>query len=290
MAKLVYLVGKVQGRKWSVAAQANQLGANCNFVASDSTKHSEHGWGFGWNLYSPDSYRSAVEQSAIVPITDADLVVAYLDTPTAYGSIAEIAWAASQRWTVGKDTGKSNRVLMLHKCTDGTESSDWDLRNQYNDTYWFTASLPQVCAAEVHSEHEAARIIAAYARTESPIERLFYEACIERRLGGMIEAQRTVNANGKTYRLDFFIPYLNLAIECDGHDYHASKEARTRDAERDRNLRFLNIEVARFTGTEIYRNPEVGADHITARLGGYDCIAEVRKLVDDVAAKLTVPQ
>ena len=68
------------------------------------------------------------------------------------------------------------------------------------------------------------------------------------------------------YRLDLAIDissanlaeYLQtetVAIECDGHNYHSSREQRTRDAARDRYLNRHGVRVLRFTGTEIWRDP-----------------------------------
>jgi len=47
-----------------------------------------------------------------------------------------------------------------------------------------------------------------------------------------------------------------LAIECDGHDYHerTEKQAR-RDKKKDRYLQSQGWLIARFTGSEIYKNP-----------------------------------
>lgn len=41
-------------------------------------------------------------------------------------------------------------------------------------------------------------------------------------------------------------------IELDGHEYHKTKEQRTRDSKRDRVLMSLGWDVLRFTGSEIF--------------------------------------
>ena len=58
------------------------------------------------------------------------------------------------------------------------------------------------------------------------------------------------------YRVDFALPDEHLVIELDGHDYHKTKEQRTSDAKRERDLKELGWYVIRFTGTEIYRDVE----------------------------------
>jgi very-short-patch-repair endonuclease len=47
-----------------------------------------------------------------------------------------------------------------------------------------------------------------------------------------------------------------LAVECDGHDFHErTKEQAARDRERDRRLQAHGLQVMRFTGSEVYRDP-----------------------------------
>jgi very-short-patch-repair endonuclease len=51
-------------------------------------------------------------------------------------------------------------------------------------------------------------------------------------------------------------PYENIKIliECDGYEFHKSKEAFTSDRQRDRALKNKRIEVLRFSGSEIKNN------------------------------------
>jgi very-short-patch-repair endonuclease len=87
------------------------------------------------------------------------------------------------------------------------------------------------------------------------------------------------------YRLDFALIHLRhafgkrrscqpIAIECDGHDFHErTKEQAEHDKERDRELQASGWAVARFTGSEIFRDPAVAAgkvDSMLHRLLGYD--------------------
>jgi hypothetical protein len=59
-----------------------------------------------------------------------------------------------------------------------------------------------------------------------------------------------------------------IAVECDGHDYHErTKEQAKRDRSRDRRLSMLGFRVARFTGSEIYRNPSRCAEEVTGLVG-----------------------
>ena len=58
------------------------------------------------------------------------------------------------------------------------------------------------------------------------------------------------------YRVDFIDHGRKLVIELDGHEGHKSKEDRTYDAQRDRQLHRDGYTVLRFTGTEIWHSVE----------------------------------
>lgn len=74
----------------------------------------------------------------------------------------------------------------------------------------------------------------------------------------------------KKYRLDFAIfsklnegdkeSKVKICIECDGHDYHKTKEQRTKDSNRDRQLILDGWTVFRFTGTEIFSKDNCAHD------------------------------
>ena len=72
------------------------------------------------------------------------------------------------------------------------------------------------------------------------------------------------------YRVDFMFAAVRgdgsvsfAIIECDGHDFHErTKEQAQRDKARDRYLIGKGFRVLRFTGSEIYRNPEAVWDEI----------------------------
>lgn len=65
------------------------------------------------------------------------------------------------------------------------------------------------------------------------------------------------------YRVDFVIGGnyetengLSLIVECDGHDYHSSKEQIINDNKRQREIENLGYTFIRFSGSEIYNNVE----------------------------------
>lgn len=54
-----------------------------------------------------------------------------------------------------------------------------------------------------------------------------------------------------------------VVVECDGHDYHErTKEQAARDKSRDRWMTSKQVTLLRFTGSEIWRDPEAAADEV----------------------------
>ena len=65
----------------------------------------------------------------------------------------------------------------------------------------------------------------------------------------------------KNYRIDFALFADRVSqpvfIECDGHDFHErTKEQASRDRTKDRAIQEAGLTVLRFTGSEIYRDPD----------------------------------
>jgi very-short-patch-repair endonuclease len=83
------------------------------------------------------------------------------------------------------------------------------------------------------------------------------------------------------YRADFAIHDATLPfgaakprimiVECDGHDFHEkTKEQARRDKQRDRFLVSKGYKLLRFTGSEIWADPEKCADEIIDELAAND--------------------
>lgn len=73
------------------------------------------------------------------------------------------------------------------------------------------------------------------------------------------------------YTADFVIGYRRypdddvswIAIECDGHDFHErTKEQAAHDRARDRHFQSLGLNVFRFTGSEIWKDPVKCVDEV----------------------------
>jgi len=108
-------------------------------------------------------------------------------------------------------------------------------------------------------------------KIESPIEEMFWKAATKINNNTVDGCPRcmipglTYQVPVKNYRVDFAIPHIKMVIEIDGHEYHKTKEQRTSDAKRERDLEELGWYVIRFTGSEIYKNVD-------------KCIEQVRRL------------
>lgn len=92
---------------------------------------------------------------------------------------------------------------------------------------------------------------------ESPIESMLLVAMV-RDPSLRIAPQAQVGP----YRVDFLVNE-RIIVECDGHEFHSSKEQRGQDAARDRALQAAGFRVLRFTGTEIYRDASGCSDEVS---------------------------
>jgi hypothetical protein len=141
----VYLAGKVKGPKWQIAEATPWV----NWVASDSANlpvkvHDSYGIPGCW-CYITEGQQWGVEEHVIDPISSSRGLVAYLDDPTAYGTIAEIAFASA----LGLP------VLLICRTPSSRDSDDEDWDDDYETTvglhnaYWLVSCFPGVELHEV---------------------------------------------------------------------------------------------------------------------------------------------
>jgi|GEM_PF-5282152 len=94
---------------------------------------------------------------------------------------------------------------------------------------------------------------------ESEVEKLFLLAAYER-IEGLVPQYTVLR-----HRIDFAVPDKMIAIEIDGHEFHKTKEQRTNDAQREREIKLdlpVNWTVIRFTGSEIFQNAAFCVDEV----------------------------
>jgi hypothetical protein len=122
---------------------------------------------------------------------------------------------------------------------------------------------------------------------ESPIELLLMLALvrIQRMVDYMVSAhehrflvypQYPLKLEGKRMRIDIYLEFAigdqchKVAVECDGHEFHErTKEQAQADKARDRLLQRHGIRALRFTGSEIWEDPDKCAFEILRVCGGF---------------------
>lgn len=107
---------------------------------------------------------------------------------------------------------------------------------------------PKLLDIDRHKKNEIEKLN----RANSYIEVNFLMAYLRSKCEYEIEPQ--VDIDG--YKADFVIESDKIIVECDGYDYHKTKEQMQSDYERERYFVKCGYTVVRFTGSEINRDPD----------------------------------
>lgn len=80
-----------------------------------------------------------------------------------------------------------------------------------------------------------------------------------------------IKVGGRGIRADIYFwipskPRIKIVVECDGFQYHSSKEAFKKDRQRDRAFQARGYEVLRYTGSEIFNDPVNSAFELASYL------------------------
>lgn len=85
------------------------------------------------------------------------------------------------------------------------------------------------------------------------------------------------------FRVDFIITYdffgsiIEVAVECDGHDFHErTKQQAARDRARDRALQSVGYDIFRFTGSELNHDARACATEVLDRIMDFQTACFVR--------------
>jgi very-short-patch-repair endonuclease len=100
----------------------------------------------------------------------------------------------------------------------------------------------------------------------SPIEKMFWDASRQECNWLLFGLRYQYKVENYTLDFAFIRGDFKLAIEIDGHEFHSTKQQRTRDAKRARKLSELGWEVIRFTGNEVYKD-------------AVDCVLQTCKII-----------
>lgn len=108
----------------------------------------------------------------------------------------------------------------------------------------------------------------------TPIEQIFY-LCLAiyrknsnylKEISLRLDFQKTLEIDGKKFIPDFLFTYFiannkliylenPIIIECDGFEFHSTREQLNHDTIRENTLKMAGYSVIRFTGSQIYREP-----------------------------------
>lgn len=181
-------------------------------------------------------------------IERSNIIFAWIDDLTAFGTIFELGYAASHQIPVYLAISNKDKLEISKNLWFAIRST---LRVPNSQVVYFD-TVNEAFDEFLRDSNFKIREQQNLDKIESPIEMKFYQAMKIKT--NELEPQWEVSASGHNYRLDFAIPSKMIAFELDGHEFHKTKEQRTNDTRRERNLQKEGWKVIRFTGTEIHQN------------------------------------
>ena len=162
-------------------------------------------------------------------IQKCDVLIAVIDHDT-YGTLVEIGWAYALK----------KQIIIVSQ-------------NEVHEDLWFSQQTAYHSSGDVNDAirvvRRKAEILHLSSLCESPMETLFFDECIRRRINFLVPAVKA-----GPYRLDFADPENKIAVEIDGFDYHSSKEHIVNDRKRQRDLEMMGWRIIRFAGSEVHRD------------------------------------
>lgn len=162
-------------------------------------------------------------------IRECDILIAVVDTLDCYNTLVEIGYAAA----LNKMTAAWVPTGKLEISTIAELRSVLHWANVCDRGFYDLPEFISICLA-----------------IESPIEWLMFGALTD------FPLRLTPQFSIGKYRVDFLVNDTNICVEIDGHEYHKTKEQRTRDAKREREIERLGYQVIRFTGSEVFRDKD----------------------------------
>lgn len=131
----IYLAGKVKGKKWKIADAVKAY----EFVATDGGSHAPYD---AHNHHEIKTFGQASNWLAaefISKVLTCKKLVAYLDTPDSFGSVAEIVYASG--------SGIPCEMYVL-------DTNEYEYPDKMQDAYWFVSNFPRVTAKWVSGVEE----------------------------------------------------------------------------------------------------------------------------------------
>lgn len=200
--------------------------------------------------------RQQVRQRCLNAISRSDMVFAWIDDLTGYGTLVElgVASAFGKLIVIASPSPPDFRCDCGHGCGSACP-------NRGLGELWFAFSLaskvvrhtdPAACVLELAEDLRATTALAAVIDGLSPIEKSFWNAHQKlalRELAGLVP-QHPVGR----FFLDFALPGLKIGIELDGFATHSSTADIARDRQRQRAIEAAGWRIIRFGGAEVHRD------------------------------------
>jgi very-short-patch-repair endonuclease len=213
--------------------------------------HYDHSHGVFANLAKYDSHgcvagyprRAWTVNNCKEAINEADVIFAWIDDASCYGTLVELGYA--------KALGKTIWIA------GPTRYQDLWFGYEMADELWFVDEMDKQIYSEASAKDMLAFMLDLYGwkhyAFDSPIEQSFWNVWVSFTSTGpgdryYLHPQYPI---GK-YRVDFAHEPTKTAIELDGHATHSSPDAIARDRKRQRHLESEGWHVIRFGGKEIF--------------------------------------
>ena len=220
--------------------------------------------------------RNEVRRLCLDAIERSDVVFAWLDDATAYGTIAEIAWAHRAEkhivlavppcptknvygWDFAGHSGEITCDCIIH-------GEQWFVAGMANHiiqaadatTAWNQWMGPKIKdrleAIRSYEELDRARAAANALRGLcNEVELMFFDEWKAQGYGPEwnLTPQHPVTIDGKNYRADFYLAIKNCIIEIDGLEWHNGQKSIMADRRRQRDLEMSDLRVLRFAAKEV---------------------------------------
>lgn len=192
--------------------------------------------------------RRGTRDLCFAAIEKADIVFAWLNDTTAYGTLVELGYAHARRKT----------VITAAPTLPCTPAELWDVDHgrlvgdgaSGISDLWFAFTLG-TCIEAATPREALEHIAGSTPRLDSPIEVAFWKAYLHIMPPALLGLKAQQPALGGKYRIDFALPDKKIGIELDGYAWHSSREAFTKDRERQRELELAGWRIIRFSGSEV---------------------------------------